>query len=143
MYPYLTREEHTKKVYRDFFDEQVMMEDADGYNSIWGPMTLVWPELYSVPGVSGREQDLASPGLRQILTNFRDYIAPDGQIFQYASGLSAHYSSMYWLSAFERAATIFNDGTFRFAARQMWGALGRKNVTGPDQALPSCARNRR
>lgn len=89
------------------------------------PMMLVWPELV------GREQQLESPGVRQILSNFRDYIAPDGLMFQFASGLSSHYSGIEWVATFERAASLFNDGSFRFAARQMWQALGRANATSP------------
>jgi hypothetical protein len=107
MYPYLTRKQHSEKVYRDFFDEQVMMEDADGYNMIWTPIMLVWPELVQ------REQHLLSPGVIQILANFRDYIAPDGQMFQFASGLNAHYAGIEWVATFERAASLTGDGSFR------------------------------
>jgi hypothetical protein len=123
MYPYLTRKQHSEKVYRDFFDQQVMMEDADGYNMIWCPMMLVWPELV------GREQQLLSPGVTQILSNFRDYIAPDGQMFQFASGLSSHYTGIEWVATFERAASLTGDGSFRFAAKQMWEAFSRQNMT--------------
>ena len=49
--------------------------------------------------------------------------------FQFASGLSSHYASAYWIATFERAATIFNDGTFRHAAMRMWAAMQRVNVT--------------
>ena len=125
MYPYLTRKQHSEKVYRDFFDQQVMMEDADGYNMIWCPMMLVWPELV------GREQQLLSPGVTQILSNFRDYIAPDGQMFQFASGLGSHYMGIEWVATFERAASLTGDGSFRFAAKQMWDAFGRQNMTSP------------
>ena len=123
MYPYLTRKQHSEKVYRDFFEQQVMMEDADGYNMIWTPMMLVWPELV------GRESQLLAPGVAQILANFRDYIAPDGQMFQFASGLSAHYTGIEWVASFERAASLTGDGSFRFAAKQMWESLGRRNMT--------------
>ena len=34
-YPYMSRRQHAEKVYSDYFDEQIMMEDADGYNQIW------------------------------------------------------------------------------------------------------------
>ena len=133
-YPYLTRRQHAEKVYGDYFDQQIMMEDADGYNQIWVDMMLTWPEVWR----DGRAQQLASPGTRQILSNFRDYIAPDGQIFQFASGLGSHYTSTQWLAAFERAAVIFNDGTFRFAAQLIWESLARQNTTGPDQNMRSC-----
>eukprot|EP00040_Diaphanoeca_grandis_P017451 m.91022 g.91022 ORF g.91022 m.91022 type:complete len:980 (+) comp26441_c1_seq2:222-3161(+) len=136
-YPFLTRHQHAEKVYGDFFDQQIMMEDADGYNQIWAAMAMTWPEIWK----GGRSHQLNSMGLRQILENFRDYVAPDNQMFQFASGLNDHYSTMYWVATFERAAVVFNDGTFRYAAQQMWQAMGRNNITGPDQSMPSCARN--
>ena len=97
---------------------------------------LTWPEVWK----GGRAQQLATPGTRNLLENFRDYIAPDGQVFQFASGLGSHYTSTFWLAAMERAATIFNDGSFRFAARLIWESLGRQNVTSTDQNMASCAK---
>jgi len=76
MYPYLTRAQHAERVWGDFFEQQIMMEDADGYNQIWTPMALAWPELWR----EGRQQVLGSPGMKQMLGNFRDYVAPDGQM---------------------------------------------------------------
>ena len=111
------------------------MEDADGYNQIWLNMMLTWPEVWH----EGRAQQLATPGTRNTLENFRDYVAPDGQIFQFSSGLSSHYTSTYFLAAFERAATIFNDGTFRHAAQLIWQSLRRQNTTRPGQSMASCA----
>ena len=99
-------------------------------------MMLTWPEVWK----GGRAQQLATPGTRNLLENFRDYIAPDGQVFQFASGLGSHYTSTFWLAAMERAATIFNDGSFRFAARLIWESLGRQNVTSTDQNMASCAK---
>ena len=45
---------------------------------------------------------------------------------------------LHWVASMERAATIFNDGTFRFAAAQIWHSLGKQNTTGPDQNMASC-----
>jgi hypothetical protein len=167
-YPYLTRRQHAEKVYQDYFDQQIMMEDADGYNvgstlllcancacifvpraegppvilprfalqQIWVNMMLTWPEVWR----EGRAQQLASAGTRNLLANFRDYIAPDDQVFQFSSGLGSHYTSMFWLAAMERAATIFQDGTFRFAAQRIWHSLSQQNTTGPDQNMASCLR---
>ena len=50
-----------------------MMEDADGYNQIWLSMQLVFAELVQRPG------DVAAPAMIRTISNFRDYIAPDGQ----------------------------------------------------------------
>ena len=136
MYPFLSRAQHAERVWGDFFEQQVMMEDADGYNQIWTPMALAWPELWR----EGRQQALATPGMRQMLSNFRDYVAPDGRMFQFASGLSSHYASSYWVAVFERAATIFNDGTFRHAAMRMWAAMHLVNVSTTDQSEPNCVR---
>ena len=93
MYPLITRQEHSSKVYADFFGagKYVMMEDADGYNEIWTVMMLLWPEMVCRP------EDLNVPAIVELLSNFRDYVAPNGRIFQYASGLSASYASINWV----------------------------------------------
>ena len=108
-----------------------MMEDADGYNQIWVDMMLAWPEVWT----DGRAQQLATAGTRNLLANFRDYVAPDNEIFQFWSGLGSHYTSTFWIAALERAATIFSDGTFRFAAQLIWDSLGRQNTTGPGEGM--------
>ena len=86
-------------------------------------MMLVWPELV------GREAQLLSPGITQILSNFRDYIAPDGMMFQFASGFTSHTTGIEWVATFERAASLTGDGSFRFAAKQTWESLARQNMT--------------
>jgi hypothetical protein len=108
---------------------------TDGYNQIWMNMMLTWPEVWR----TGRDQQLATPGTRNLLAHYRDYVAPDGQSFPIASGVRTHYTSTFWLAAFERAATIFNDGTFRHAAQLIWQSLQRQNATGPDQNMAGCA----
>jgi hypothetical protein len=123
MYPYLTREQHFEKVYADYFDDYVMMEDADGYNQIWTTMMLAWPEF------TGRHDHLHHPAVTQLLDNFRGYIAPDERIFQYASGLSAHYTGLDWLAMFERGASLTGDASFRFAAAQIYSSMLRSNIT--------------
>lgn len=45
-------------------------------------------------------------GVTDLLRNFRDYIAPDGRLFQFASGLSSGYASIMWTASFERAAQL-------------------------------------
>ena len=102
-----------RKVYRDFFDQQIMMEDADGYNEIWTVMMLIWPE------VMARRSHVRLPGVIKILDNFAGYVAPDGALFQYASGLGAHYASLNYYAAFERAASLTGDGKYRGIAAEM------------------------
>jgi len=105
-----------------------MMEDADGYNEIWTNMMLVWPEVAST-----QRRDLYVDGVTDIMGNFRDYIAPDDRVFQYASGLSSGYSDIIWASSFERASQLTKDAgeaaSFRFAASQMVQSMARQNVT--------------
>ena len=116
----MTRRQHHTKVHHDYFDAQQMMEDADGYNQIWTAMMLAWPDI------THTQHDLESEGVARTLGNFRDYIDPSGRIFQFASGLSAHYTGPDWIAIFERAATLTGDGTFRFAAKQMYDSAVRQ-----------------
>lgn len=45
-------------------------------------------------------------GVTDLLRNFRDYIGPNGRLFQFASGLSSGYASIMWTASFERAAQL-------------------------------------
>eukprot|EP00035_Acanthoeca_spectabilis_P034362 m.28699 g.28699 ORF g.28699 m.28699 type:complete len:334 (-) comp6584_c0_seq1:2860-3861(-) len=101
-----------------------MMEDANGYNMIYAPMMLVWPEITAT-----QRRDLYVPDVVELLENFKYYIAPDGQMFQFNSGLSAHYSSILWAATFERGAQLSGDASFRYAASQMLSSMQRQNIS--------------
>ena len=85
-------------------------------------------KMFMLSDILGKTDDLVNNGVRVLLEKYRDMIAPTASLPNYGGGLQdSSYppsgfpeGACYFTAVFERAASLYNDPSFRWAANMFW-----------------------
>eukprot|EP00871_Galdieria_phlegrea_P003047 jgi/Galph1/3743/GphlegSOOS_G2433.1 len=119
--------EYIENVWDDWLEEEDTCENAPSYNAIY-----LWCLLMLTEHFPEKLNHLkTSAKAKSVFARFRDQISPScNTIPKYGDdggpGNLFYRSADAWPAIFERAGSIFQDNTFRWAAATMF--LGQKNI---------------
>jgi len=116
--------EYAAKIWDLWYAHRDITENAPNYNQI----DLVY--VFVLADALGRTERLKDPAVRAMYERFRDQVTPSGTIPAYGDSGSGQDDPNwpirndwgYWPAAFERAAALYGDGTFRWAAEAIFRA---------------------
>lgn len=88
------------------------IEDASGYSAVW------LYSLLSYADVSENQEVIASPLLKYALDYFLNLLAPHGSIADFGDA-NWHGGWDRFIPIFERAASIYHDSNYKYAAQEL------------------------
>lgn len=94
--------------------------DLDENASLYDSLGMVY--LINAAGLLGKEDDLKkSPGFRRMFERFRDIVSPAGIVPEYGNSYFGYGVVMERVYLLEYAATLYNEPSFLYAARKLYG----------------------
>lgn len=124
------RAEYVNAGWNDWYAIRDTTENASNYNRIF------WDRIFHLADVENWTDKLHDPNVHQVWLRYRDQLSPDGRMPGFGDSGPWHRDPV-WIADFERAATIYQDPTLRWAAQVMWPP----DPPVPAQYLPSNFRN--
>jgi hypothetical protein len=116
-------------VWTQWYQQRDTTENAAAYNAI------SLEHLFLLADALGHAEQFQDPAVRQMFTRFRDQVSPSGAMPEYGDSGDAQWSMFHcwgvWVCAFERAAAVYHDPTYRWAAVRMFRAACRNRPQGP------------
>lgn len=124
----------SEKIWDDWFHQRDTTENAACYNGI----SLTF--LFILGDALDRTERFQDPAVRRMFERFRDQISPLGVVPEYGDSGDADWAMFHcwgnWVAALERAAHVYHDPAYRWAAVRLFQAACRHSAARPpDQRL--------
>ncbi len=116
LFPDLTdaaaRRQYVYDGWMDWYAIRDTIENAPNYNRVF------WEMMFHFADLTNRVQLLQDPMVKLVFLRYRDQVTPGGVIPGVGDSAFTHRDSN-WISVFERAATMYQEPTLRWAAQQL------------------------
>ncbi|MHB9025790.1 MAG: hypothetical protein ACYC7E_16755 [Armatimonadota bacterium] len=110
----LTREGYVKMVQPQWYDFRDTYEDSTGYVSHSLEMVFAAWEM------TEQTQLFQDPGMKKLAERYLTQMVPHGAMPGYGDVMGYNASPYSWITLFERWATAYKDGRFKWAAQRMF-----------------------
>jgi hypothetical protein len=117
--------EFSDLVWHDWADYDDTSEDSSHYNAVFLRFMLGYARLADKLDLFRR------PGMRQFMDRYRDLITPNGMMVGWGDSVGCGADWGAWIAAFETAASVTGDGTYKWAAHRLLEGH-RRNILDED-----------
>jgi hypothetical protein len=119
------------------WDEWLRLGDTTENAACYNGISLVF--LFLLGDALGKAGQFDDPAVRRMFERFRDQASPLGVVPEYGDSGDADWGMFHcwgdWVAAFERAARVYQDPTYRWPAVRMFHAAVRHRPGPPGAAI--------
>ncbi len=108
------RLKYAEEVWNDWWPRRDTFENADGYNALWLTYVVEWLDS------AGQEALYQDPGVKALIERLLAQVTPLGPMPFYGDDPGWNNHAGRWIALFERFATVYRDGRFKWAAHRMF-----------------------
>jgi len=112
------RKLYADTVWNDWWKHRDSIENSTSYNSLWWQFTRTWVDITGRPCF----QD---PGAKALAERWLAHVCPLGVPPNYGDGPGWNRTPGKWIAHFERWATEYRDGRFKWAAHRLFEYVER------------------
>ena len=107
------RKAYAQAVWNDWAEHADTDEDSLHYNALW------WEYVVTYAAENGLEAVYQRPAVRRLIERYRDQVSPLGPLPPYGDCYGWGFEWGGWVLLFEKAAGVYRDGTFAWAAHRV------------------------
>lgn len=114
-----TWRQYAESVWNDWYEQADTDEDSLHYNALW------WEYVITYARENGLESMYARPEIRRLIERYREQVSPLGPLPPYGDCYGWGFSWGGWVLLFEKAAAVYGDGSYRWAAERVFDYVVR------------------
>jgi len=109
----MTRQAYADKVWDMWWRYRDHDENSAGYNG------LFFSDALGVLHITEQDEVLKDPAMKKLAERYLMQVAPVGAMPAYGDSVCFFPKPVYWIAVFEKFATVYRDGRFKWAAHRM------------------------
>jgi len=110
---------YAERVWNDWAEQADTEENSLHYHAVW------WEFVVTYAQENGLEEVYQRPEVRRLIERYRDQLSPLGTMPPYGDCYGWGFEWGGWVLLFEKAAAMYHDGTYRWAAHRVFNYLLR------------------